>query len=47
MEQVGLDFAFESVGDFLVSHVSIHDADSMLNLEFFVVQLLNDAPDLI
>ena len=47
MEQVSLDLTLQCVGDFLIPHVSIHDTDSMLYLELLIVQLLNDAPNLI
>ena len=47
VKQVCLDFAFQSRTHLLVPHVSVHNTNPMLNLKLFVIQLLNDAPNLV
>jgi hypothetical protein len=47
MNQVCIDFAFETLLNLLISHVGIHDRDSMPDFKFFIVELLNDLPYLV
>ena len=47
VKKISFDFRLEFRTYLFVSHVSIHNSKSVLNLLFFTVKLLNDAPDLI